>query len=172
MLSKIAPLALAVVMLSSCGQSATTPTNVQSADTAPATTPTTQLTQQQITEKRVADLVALNTAIQAFHRQNGTYPPAPSGLTSILTVGNPNWIAGLAPQFIASEPRDPRMSTSANGPQYLYVSNGRSYKLIAHGVGEDCGPAIERDGIRRDPARTDAHGCWAYGFWTDDMSRF
>lgn len=63
-------------------------------------------------------------------------------------------------RFIATLPRDPAMSTEADH-QYRYASSGMDYELIAHGVSGQCGPEIERDGVRMDPARTRDGRCWA-----------
>lgn len=127
------------------------------------------------TEQRVADIVAIHEALEAYYAANGSYPATPNGnLQSVATAGaGENWIPGLAPAFIAALPRDPSGSNEPLGTQYLYGSPGGAYKLIAHGLTEGCGPEIERQGIRRDPARTNPDGtCWAFGFWTEDMSQY
>jgi peptidoglycan/LPS O-acetylase OafA/YrhL len=115
--------------------------------------------------QRIADLVAIRKALDAYHADHGTYPEG-KGLRSIVERG-PDWIPGLAPKYIAELPRDPTRSDSSEAPQYMYRSDTKGYKLIAHSVGDDCGSAIERDGIRTDPRRTREDGtCWAFGFWT------
>lgn len=124
------------------------------------------------TERRVADLIALKAALDAYHAETGKYPAAYDGLKGFVDRG-PVWIADLSPKYIASLPRDPALSDSVDGPQYLYVSDTKDYKLIAHGVGGACDPSVERDGIKIDPNRQNEQaGCWAYGFWSDGFSKF
>ncbi|MEZ6029999.1 MAG: type II secretion system protein GspG [Hyphomonadaceae bacterium] len=125
------------------------------------------------TERRISDLLALKAAIDAYHAENGSYPPAYNGLKGVIDRGA-DWIPGLAPKYIAALPRDPALSDSKDGPQYLYISDTKDFKLIAHGVGDTCGPQVERDGIQVDPERKkdDGSKCWAYGFWTGEFVKF
>jgi|APLow6443716910_1056828.scaffolds.fasta_scaffold22637_2 hypothetical protein len=125
------------------------------------------------TERRIADILAINTAILAYHAKNGKYPDGSKGLQGVVELGA-NWIPGLAPEFIPTLPRDPLFAIDNQGPQYLYVSSPTGYKLIAvSGNAGHCGPDVERDGIKIDPARVnDEVGCWAYGFWTEDLKAF
>lgn len=117
------------------------------------------------TEQRIQDLTAINAALGAYHQANGVYPSS-SGFQGYAS----NWGASMGADWIPGLqatplPRDPAMSETAVS-QYLYFSNRTDYKLIAH-LTEDCGPAVETQGVRIDPARTDATHCWAYGFWTE-----
>lgn len=124
------------------------------------------------TEKRVADLVALKAALDAYHAEKAAYPAAYDGLKGFVDRGAA-WIPELTPKHIAALPRDPVLSDSVNGPQYLYVSDTKGYKLIAQsGNAGYCAPDVERQGIKIDPARTNESGCWAYGFWTEDFVNF
>lgn len=126
-----------------------------------------------LTTQRIADLIAINAALQAFYEANGQYPVTPNrgSFVSVISAGE-DWIPGLAPSFIATLPNDPAGSSDQNN-QYWYASQGGSYKLIVHGVGAACGPEVEESGIARDPARSEADGtCWAYGFWTPDMANY
>jgi hypothetical protein len=124
------------------------------------------------TERRIADILAINTAILAHHAKTGTYPEGSKGLQGVVERGA-NWIPGLAPEFMAELPRDPLLATDNMGPQYLYVSSATGYKIIAvSGNAGHCGPDVEKDGIRIDPARINDQGCWAYGFWTDEFKMF
>lgn len=148
--------------------------------TAPAATATTQaqvlpdIPRPELDARRHTDLIALNNAIQAFHTATGKYPITEgNGFANVMTPNvGANWIPGLAPTYIASLPREPLGSNDPQGPQYTYASDGEGYKLIVHGVPGSCDAAVERDGIRRDPARTRDGGCWAYGFWTNDKRNF
>ncbi|MGC4071642.1 MAG: hypothetical protein QM760_03860 [Nibricoccus sp.] len=58
-------------------------------------------------------------------------------------------------------PEDPRGSHES-AQQYLYTSDGRDYKIIAHGP-EDCSLVVARTPSLADPRRT----TWAYGYWTE-----
>ena len=65
------------------------------------------------------------------------------------------------------------MSDSVDGPQYLYVSDTKDFKLVAQsGNAGYCGADVERDGVKIDPARTNESGCWAFGFWTEGFTKF
>lgn len=136
------------------------------------TAPVAEIDTARLVMRRQNDLLALKTALDAYRAENGKYPAAYDGLKSVVDRG-PEWIPGLAPKYIAALPRDPALSDSLDGPQYLYVSDTNDYKLIAvSGTNGRCGPDVERDGIRIDPARRNEAGCWAYGFWTGEFDKF
>jgi hypothetical protein len=117
-------------------------------------------------------MLAINAAILAHYAKYGAYPEGSKGLLGVVERGA-DWIPGLAPEFIAELPRDPLLAADNMGPQYLYVSSATGYKIIAvAGNAGYCGPDVERDGIKIDPARINETGCWAYGFWTDDFKAF
>src|SRR5262249_44470133 len=86
-----------------------------------------------------------------------------------------NWLPELVGKYLTKNPCEPTHSDDSKGPQYLYRSDGKDYKLIAHVTG-DCSPAIEQDGaaygVRIDPARIGPTSCWAYGYWTPDAAKF
>lgn len=157
-------LAVCGLALAACGQQEAPPAAPQEAPAAQA--PAVELSREELDARRIADLVAINTALQAHYRQHGTYPVSPrQGFTSVIESGA-NWIDGLTPNFIAALPRDPAMATDGEH-QYRYASDGTDYKLIAHGVSGQCDATVQRDGVRMDPARTRDGQCWAFGFWTE-----
>lgn len=124
------------------------------------------------TERRIADLVTLKAALDAYYAEKSAYPAAYDGLKGVVDRGA-EWIPELAPKHVAALPRDPLLSDSVDGPQYLYVSDTKDYKLIAvSGNSGYCGADVERDGVKIDPARTNESGCWAYGFWTEGFAKF
>jgi peptidoglycan/LPS O-acetylase OafA/YrhL len=124
-----------------------------------------------LTAQRIKDLLTIKKALEAHYAENGVYPES-VGLRSIVQRGA-EWIPGLAPKYIARLPQDPAMSNSNDDPQYMYRSDTKGFKLIAHGVGANCNAAVEQDGIRMDPARTRLDGtCWAFGFWTEGFETF
>jgi hypothetical protein len=116
------------------------------------------------TSQRIADLVIVNGALQQYHAAHGSYPVSDNAQGYASSWGaslGSNWI----PELGITLPRDPGMSEAGNEAQYLYISDGSNYKLIAHATG-DCSSAVETSGIRIDPIRTGATECWGYGFWS------
>ncbi len=94
---------------------------------------------------RKATLLKLQSAIEAYKSANGTYPNTSmvwkSSEVGDLWYSTPDWIPGLAPNFMPTYPHDPRgveitkvaiclPSTWHNA--YLYKSDGVNYKLISH----------------------------------------
>jgi type II secretory pathway pseudopilin PulG len=143
------------------------------AEPAPAVVQLPETDPVKATERRIADILALKAAIDAYYAENGKYPAAYDGLKGAIDRGV-DWIPGLAPKYIAALPRDPLLSDSKDGPQYLFVSDTKGFKLIAvKGNVGACDASVEIDGIKIDPARQRSDvGCWAFGFWTDDFAGF
>ncbi len=150
---------LAAVALVACNQ--------QSAEeAAPAAAPSISETTQQ----RVADLVSINTALQQYHTTNGAYPVSNGAQGYVSAFGGSlgaNWI----PELGVALPRDPSGSEAGNEAQYLYISNGADYKLIAHAT-DDCSSAVETSGVRVDARRAEGDVCWGYGFWSPGGESF
>lgn len=112
-------------------------------------------------DQRVEDLSAIRAALESYKSDNGSYPKTPG--VSIADASNPPvkaWIPGLAPRYMRVVPRDPRR-LSIPSRQYLYISDGDNYKIIAHGA-EDIGIAARQRPDMIDPRRPD----YAYGFWS------
>ena len=75
---------------------------------------------------------------------------------------------GLDTSAVAVElPRDPAQGNGAGGPQYLYASNGKDYKLLADGVSLTGGTNVEVLGVRIDPSKQNTMEKAAFGFWTE-----
>jgi hypothetical protein len=112
-------------------------------------------------EIRLHDLAQIREALDAYHRDHQGYPVA--SFVSAWTDGkhNPVWIPGLVPRYLPRLPEDPR-GTRESAQQYLYTSDGRDYKIIAHGP-EDCSLVVARSPSLADPRRA----TWAYGYWTE-----
>lgn len=86
------------------------------------------------TAQRVSDIRKLHQALLAFHRDHGRYPTSEGrwdGLYTSYGISSENWIQGLVPNYIESLPRDPR-NHKIPDEQYLYWSDGRDFKLLAH----------------------------------------
>lgn len=117
-----------------------------------------------LNRRRVGELVTINDALKAYHACHGAYPVAQS------LAGRPDrgegWIPGLAPDFLPELPRDPAMSVSPDGPQYVYASDGRDYKLLARNISLVGGTPVEVLGVKIDPAHTTSPERAAFGFWT------
>ncbi len=117
-----------------------------------------------VNRKRVTDLVSINDALKAYHAEHGAYPKA-EGLLGAAERGE-TWIPGLAPEFIARLPLDPSTLSGQTGPQYVYVSDGLNYKLLAQGVSLVGATNVEVLGVRIDPTRRPTAENASFGFWT------
>ena len=111
--------------------------------------------------RRVQDLVTINDALKAYQAKHGAFPPAAA--LAGLTERGANWIPGLAPEFLKDIPRDPQHGTTT---QYVYVSDGANYKLLAAGVSLVGSPNVEVLGIKVDPTRNPTAENASFGFWT------
>lgn len=114
--------------------------------------------------KRVGDLVTLNDALKSYHKKRGSYPVA-AGLSGLPDRGAA-WIPGLAPEFVPELPRDPALSMDKDGPQYVYVSDGTDYKLLARNVSLVGGTNVEVLGVKIDPIHSKTAESASFGFWT------
>lgn len=117
-----------------------------------------------LNRKRVSDLVSINDALKAYHARHGSYPKA-EGLNGFSERG-PAWIPGITPDFLPELPRDPAQSTGKSGPQYVYASDGKDYKLLAQSVSLIGGTNVEVLGVRIDPTRQPTAENAAFGFWS------
>jgi len=114
-----------------------------------------------VNRKRVQDLVTINDALKAYHAKNGGYPKA-DGLAGANERGAA-WIPGLSPEFLAAIPRDPVHDA---GTQYVYVSDGANYKLLAQGASLVGSGNVEVLGVKIDQTRNPTLQNAAFGFWT------
>jgi len=117
-----------------------------------------------ISTRRLKDLKKIAEALELFYKKHGHYPVSEGfdGLHTAWGKSGKDWIKGLVPNYLESLPRDPRKNDNPK-KQYLYRSNGKDYKLIAHGV-EDCSIVKSLHPELIDPKRD----CWAYGYWTKE----
>jgi hypothetical protein len=118
-----------------------------------------------ITEVR--DLLEIAYALERYKVDNWSYPISSvgnkgwDGIKSDFGESREDWIRGLVPTYIDRLPRDPRMLD--NGiQQYLYMSNGANYKLIAFKP-SNCHLVELSYPSLIDPKR----GCQAFGFWSE-----
>lgn len=118
-----------------------------------------------VNRKRIQDLVTVNDALKAYHAKNGSYPKA-DGLVGFNERG-PAWIPGLTPDFLRELPRDPLQGPTT---QYVYVSDGANYKLLAQGASLVGSTNVEVLGVRIDQTRNPTPQNASYGFWTPDFA--
>lgn len=115
-------------------------------------------------QKTIVDVLALKEALQKYYNDNRSYPKSSGGFDAILVSdgqSKEDWIPGLAPRYIKSLPIDPRKSKDS-GEQYMYKSDGRDFKLIAHnplGINE----VVSNHPELVDPVRPS----WAFGAWSE-----
>ncbi|ARU26800.1 hypothetical protein CBR65_04800 [Cellvibrio sp. PSBB006] len=127
------------------------------------------LTGSQLFATRVSHLKMLKDALGKYKLKYGQYPKSHlwDGLHTNWGQSKVDWIEGLVPDFIEALPRDPRNNTNGS-QQYIYRSNGLDFKILAHGVREDC-PVIKlKYSELIDPVRN----CNAYGFWSDGAEKW
>ncbi|MBF0481010.1 MAG: hypothetical protein HQK81_03610 [Desulfovibrionaceae bacterium] len=113
-------------------------------------------------EKRLDDFRGIKRLLERYRHDNGGYPVTNEfiGLYANGHTASPAWIPGLVPSYTRALPRDPRQDDDP-AHQYLYNSDGKDYKLIAHNV-EDCEAVKKTRPQLIDPVRD----CRAYGIWS------
>lgn len=114
--------------------------------------------------RRVSDLVTINDALKAYFKKHGAYPAA-EGLGGMAERGAA-WIPGLAPDFLPELPRDPAATAEGGGPQYVYASDGKDYKLLAHNVSLVGSTSVEVLGVKVDRTRQPTMENASFGYWT------
>jgi len=121
---------------------------------------------QRLCNKNIINLDRIKNALESYYNSHGNYPISEGfdGYFSRYGKSSPDWISGLAPNFINSLPRDPRKNNDPSN-QYLYASDGRDYKLIAHHP-DDGDKVKQLFPTMIDPVR----GILAYGYWTPNAT--
>lgn len=126
--------------------------------------------------QQVTDLQEIQAALKKYHDAKGAYPVSSmngkgwDGYKTLWGQASPEWIADLKPAFMAALPHEPRDYADGN-LQYLYISDGKDYKLVYHNVAlqhkmMDSDPVL--DAVRKtrpeliDPVRPQI----AFGFWS------
>ncbi len=118
-------------------------------------------------EIRLKDLSEIKIALNKYFKDNGSFPKSKGydGLYTKWGYSGKEWINGLVPKYLKSLPIDPR-NTKDGSKQYLYKSNGKDFKLIAHST-EDSYFAVKKNSNMLDPKRKSA-----YGFWTEGAEQW
>lgn len=108
------------------------------------------------------NLLRIADALHAYRIDNGHYPVSIGfdGIYAKWGTSSPDWIKGLAPEYISELPIDTRQSKS-EVEQYFYISNGAGYKIFSH-LPADCEKVKEYFPTTIDKKRD----CWGYGFWS------
>jgi hypothetical protein len=110
---------------------------------------------------RLRDFEQMSGALTAYKKAHGAYPVASFVTAYPNGKHEPNWIPGLVPDYLSKIPKDPRGSSDPTR-QYMYASDGRDFKIIAHAT-EDFVSMAKKLPQVIDPRRP----TWAYGIWTN-----
>jgi len=114
---------------------------------------------------RITDLKTIVAALDRYHVDHGGYPVGIKGAGEDGATADA-WIPELVPDYLARLPRDPRL-LPGTAVEYLYISDGVDFKLIAHGA-EDTPRVAKQEPQMIDPARSE----FAYGFWTSGAAKW
>ena len=127
--------------------------------------------------RRAADIRQIATALALYYGDNNnTYPVATAwfgGTGNCWGTVTDTWIPGGLSTYMAKLPLDPKPTNCSS--VYLYASDGRDYKIIAH-VPESCETSTYKN--IKDPARdggsnaaiVDGNACWAWSYYTPDAA--
>ncbi len=95
--------------------------------------------------QRMNDLKTMQLALRLYAEQYGSYPAQGCGNPSEVYAGpgtHESWgctaedyVVGLAPKFIPVLPKDPSQEYE-DSKGYIYMSNGKDYKFMAHDSAE------------------------------------
>jgi hypothetical protein len=101
--------------------------------------------------------------LESYFSDHEEYPESDGwdGIRSRWGRSKINWIEGLSPDYLPELPVDPERLDD-DDRQYLYKSDGKRYKLIAHGTGKDYTWIRENRPDLIDQKRKG----WAYGVWS------
>ncbi|MCB1169988.1 MAG: hypothetical protein KDK25_06615 [Leptospiraceae bacterium] len=115
---------------------------------------------------RVEDLLKIRVGLESFQNAKGRYPGSTGQKFSSDGQKGPDWIPEIRTVVPVALPVDRRNSEKA-GDQYLYISNGTEYKLLAQNP-HDCSAVQKWMPELVDPVR----GCEAIGYWTEGAGDF
>ncbi|MCX6735485.1 MAG: type II secretion system protein [Candidatus Parcubacteria bacterium] len=130
--------------------------------------------------KRMADMKAIQTALEMYYNDNNGYPNPGGGWRSECNsyggFAANNVIPGLTPTYLGTFPSDPSMNRTGSVSCYLYNSNGTDYALLDHN-----GPDIvytsnstlidpTRDG-GSNPCIIDGTNIWSWKISSSPVSR-
>lgn len=111
--------------------------------------------------KRVEDLRAIRTALEIFYAKNGAYPStAGTWFSECGPGGKPpdQVIPNLVPTFMTAFPADPKMDKVTFTSCYVYISDGKDYKLQDANISEFSSADYQSQRNLIDPARDGGAG--------------
>ncbi len=132
--------------------------------------------------QRVSNLTQIRTALELYYTDNNSYPnPGWGWRSECATWGNlspSNVIPGLVPTYIPSFPADPSMKKADSTSCYLYLSNGKDYVILDHGI-LDPGFSYASKPSFFDPTRdggtdgcvVDGAGFWSWKIYSSDNGK-
>ena len=132
------------------------------------------------TAKRVSDMRQIQTALELYYNDNGSYPnPSPSGnwrseCSAWGGYTSDQVITGLVPTYLQKFPSDPSMDKANSTSCYLYATNGADYKLLDHNIVEYSSAEYLAQSGFVDPARDSGADCskvdggipWSWAVYT------
>jgi prepilin-type N-terminal cleavage/methylation domain-containing protein len=88
--------------------------------------------------KRISEMKQAQTALELYYTTNGTYPNTASDYDSAhcASILTPETIPGLVPVYLTRELIDPLDDNAGANNCYIYISDGRDYKLIDYNLSD------------------------------------
>ncbi len=120
---------------------------------------------------RKSSIKELELAVRLYKAQNGTYPlgcrgsgqwSGGTGGTYTCSPATDPYIVGLAPEFLASLPVDPKANSGTNNG-ILYWSDGVDYKILVNLSVEEKLVSSYADEFARCPAQCSGSPCGCTG---------
>ncbi|MDB5254139.1 MAG: hypothetical protein JWL80_205 [Parcubacteria group bacterium] len=107
--------------------------------------------------RRISDIKQAQTALELFYTTNGSYPNTAGDYDSVhcASIGTPETIPGLVPTYLTKELVDPLSDNGGTNNCYIYISDGRDYKLIDYNLSDVNLGNLNNQPFKsfRDPAR-------------------
>ncbi|MCB1303612.1 MAG: hypothetical protein KDK37_05020 [Leptospiraceae bacterium] len=115
---------------------------------------------------RVEDLLKIRVGLDTFQSKRGHYPGSTGAMFQSGSSRDQDWIPDLRKEVPVAIPLDRRPGSHPEN-QYLYITNGADYKLLAPNP-ENCESVKKWVPEMIDPVR----GCAAIGYWTENGAQF
>lgn len=115
--------------------------------------------------KRIQDLHNIQSSLETYHTINGSYPDTSGNMRSECN----NWGGQAAndvipattkfvPSYLKAFPSDPSMDKANSASCYIYVSDGKDYKLLDYNISEFSQADYQTQPNLIDPARDSVGG--------------
>jgi len=117
--------------------------------------------------KRLSDIRRIGVALENYHKANDSFPLSKGwdGRCTKWGESTVEFIYGLVPKYIDALPIDPAKN-KACGKGYLYKSNGKDFKFLAHSVPKYDIRKVDKNLV--DPIRKG----YAYGIWSEGAKKW